>query len=82
MAKLKRKGEMTGIGCAVQGLGLLVGFAGIFLGPVGWIVGGGLALLLLLVGGRMVLKWVCGDCGNPVADKGVRMCPTCRETFE
>lgn len=79
VAKRERKSEVAGAGCLVQGVGLLLPVAGFFI----WFVPGALlfgliGLLLLVVGGRMALKYVCGNCKNPLADKAVRMCPTCR----
>ena len=76
-----------GVGCLVQGLGLALMLAGCVGGVVvgsgegamvGGVVGGLLGLILLIIGGRMALKWICGACKNPIADRSVQMCPTCR----
>lgn len=86
-ARRERKGEFTGVGCLVQGLGLLLvlgagvgGFLAFSIpgAIIGGLVGGVGGLALLLIGGRMALKWVCSACRNPLADGSVRMCPTCR----
>lgn len=83
VARRVSKSEFIGSGCFVQGFGLL-------LPPIGWWValGPGLAigfllmLLLLVVGSRMSLKTVCGNCRNPLVSSDVRMCPTCHAQLQ
>jgi hypothetical protein len=78
-AKLKKKNELVGEGCALQGLGLVVGVVlFVFLPDTGYILGPVVAIGLLQYGGRKSLKWACGNCGNQVGDKSVRICPACR----
>lgn len=74
MAKRKRKSEMAGSGCLVQVVGLLV----IWWFPIGTVVG----LVLLVWGSQLALYWVCSNCGNRLGDKGVKMCPVCKEVIE
>lgn len=78
-AKLKRKSEFVGEGCIWQGIGLLAPVVGYYLLGITGVVFGGIVLLaLLVVGSNKSTKWVCGNCRNPVVDKGVRMCPVCK----
>jgi len=79
----KKKSEVVGVGCLVQGIGLVAPF---FLyelmGYDGVVIGLLLMVVLLLIGSRMALKWICPACGNPVAFKNVKVCPSCRAEFE
>jgi hypothetical protein len=69
----KMKGEFLGIGAAVQAIGL----ACFFLPHVGFILG----IVLLLIGGRMALKWVCTRCGHHTT-KHALICLACGAQFE
>jgi hypothetical protein len=40
-----------------------------------------LGLALLLLGGLLHLKWVCGLCKQPIADRSVHVCPSCHASF-
>jgi hypothetical protein len=73
-ATIKTKSEFIGGGCVVQGIGILV----IWIFPIGTIVG----IVLLLLGSRMALKTICSNCGNPVSNKRVTICPTCHAQFK
>lgn len=80
--KKKRKNELVGKGCFIQGLGLLAPILLFLLfGPGGLIAGLVLLVILLLVGSRLSVKWVCGSCRNPLPDKSVKMCPVCKKKF-
>ncbi len=74
-------------GCLVQGLGtalLLAAGVGLYgeVAPVPVVAGVGfVGIALLLVGALLGLKWVCGSCKQPVAGRGVFMCPSCRASF-
>ncbi|MGD0529618.1 MAG: hypothetical protein ABSE49_31055 [Polyangiaceae bacterium] len=74
-------------GCLVQGLGSLAllgsGFALYTQAAALPIVAAtaGIGLALLFGGGLLGLKWVCGSCKQPVARRGVFMCPSCRASF-
>lgn len=70
-AYIKKKTEVVGIGCLVQGLGLVLCF--LFF-PIGLIAG----LIVLVIGGRMAIKLVCSACGNKLEDKEVKICPVCK----
>ena len=73
-----RKSEFIGPGCIVQGAGVVIGIAAwYFAGMQGAIVGGVAGLVLLLIGGRLALKWRCGACNN-VTTGDARMCATCK----
>ena len=75
--KIKSKSEFAGTGCLVQGLGLLLMISGIFTYGIGFIVG----LVLLIAGGRMAIKLICSECGNPIVNKKVKICPACKAHF-
>ena len=81
-AKRERKGELIGIGCFVQGAGLVAPFIlGSLFGSGGTLIGVVLLVLLLLVGSRLALKWRCGNCKNPIAGKEVQVCPVCKASL-
>lgn len=65
--------ERAGIGCLVQGVGLIL----LFLFPIGTVVG----VVLLLIGSSMAKKFLCSVCGTKLAHNKVAMCPGCRCTF-
>lgn len=68
--RIKRKTEFAGSGCAIQGIGLLL----LLWWPIGTVMGLG----LLIYGSIKSGYFVCGQCGNRIADKDVRMCPVCK----
>jgi hypothetical protein len=79
----KSKNELMGKGCLVQGLGLLMPFIfGAIADDTGIVIGIILLLVLLVVGSRMSTKWLCEACMNPLPNKEVKMCPTCKENFK
>lgn len=75
-AKRKRGSEFVGVGCLLQGLGLLIILGSFATGP-GILLGIPLGIILLVAGGRKAIIWRCGHCGNRLADKKVKICPTC-----
>ena len=75
MAEIVSKYKAAGGGCLVQ----LVGFIACFIAfPVGLFIG----IALLVVGGRMARYPACGNCGNRLEDRDVRICPVCRATLD
>lgn len=74
IGKIKHKIEIIGIGGLVQ----LAGLALVFFFPIGTIGG----VMMLIIGGRMSHKLTCGECGNKIADKDVKMCPVCSVRLE
>jgi hypothetical protein len=92
LAKRKKKSEFAGIGCVYQAIGLLCPIIFSFLTAVvigteegitvGFLIGLFLMLILLLYGSRKSIKWICGNCRNPIADKSVNVCPVCKAKFE
>jgi len=72
IARIKRASEFAGLGCAIQGLGLLIIIVG-FWNPILWIVG----IILLLVGSAKSMHYVCGNCRNSLDSKHVTICPAC-----
>lgn len=72
-ANIKTKSEFIGVGCLVQFVGLVL----LFFFPVGTIMG----VFLLIIGGRLAIKNICSECGNNVANKKVKVCPSCQATF-
>ena len=80
--KPKKTTEMVGIGCVVQGLGLVMPFLGYTIaGVTGAVVGIFLLIPLLIIGGRQAIKWICPNCNNPIASKQVKVCPACHAQF-
>ena len=80
--------KLVGRGCLVQGLGvvLLLG-AGLGLySQVALVVQAVaalaiLGLVLVVLGGLLDLKWVCGLCKKPIANRSVHVCPSCHASF-
>jgi hypothetical protein len=73
-SKIRRKNEFAGTGCAIQGLGLLL----VWWWPIGTVLGLG----LLIYGSIKSGYFVCGNCGNRIADREVRMCPVCKSRLD
>ena len=86
MAKPIRKSDFAGVGCALQALGLLMPFIlGALLGPfgpAGFVIGIVAGLVLLLVGSRKSIKWVCSACGNRLEGRKVKICPVCHSKLD
>jgi len=82
MARLQQK-TTTGAGsCLVQGIGLVLPFAGFGLGGLlGLGFGVLLAIPLIVIGARLAVEFRCGNCGNKVADKLVKKCASCGSWF-
>ncbi|MDP2324863.1 MAG: hypothetical protein Q8N51_12645 [Gammaproteobacteria bacterium] len=61
--------------------GALLGYAiagwlgSIILATAGFLFPGG---IMFYFGERRSRHWTCSNCGNPIADNQVRLCPTCR----
>lgn len=68
-----RRCEFAGWGAVVQLAGLLL----LFWLPLGPLLG----LVLLYVGNRQSLYWVCSRCGGRLAQRDARCCPVCRAPF-
>jgi len=80
--------ELVARGCLVQGLGIVVllGAGAALYGNVPLMVVGVaavalLGLVLVLLGGLLNLKWVCGLCKTPIAGRAVNVCPGCHASF-
>ena len=81
--KRTMKRPFIGVGCLVQGLGLIGFFvlAALFGFPVGLLLGL-VAMLVLMIVGRVVgTEWSCSACGNRLAGENVTTCPVCRATL-
>jgi Zn finger protein HypA/HybF involved in hydrogenase expression len=65
--RLARKTSLGGV--AME----LVGFVLLFLFPIGTIIG----ICFLIVGFNASKVWRCSNCMNLVADRKVRICPSC-----
>lgn len=65
--------RFAGLGCLVQGIGLIA----MFIWPIGTAIG----VVLLLVGSSMSKKLIRSGCGNTV-EKTSTMCPACKVTLE
>lgn len=77
-ARVRKRGNLVGGGCFVQLLGVLLGALAFFLVPVvGLITGPLLFISMFFWGSQMAKSFECSNCGNPVASKRVRLCPTC-----
>lgn len=70
VAKRKRKSEMAGVGCLIQGIGLGL----LFFFPYGTLIG----VVLLIYGSTKSIYLVCSNCGNRLTDKNVKICSVCK----
>ncbi|MBN2542593.1 hypothetical protein JXI42_06970 [bacterium] len=83
MAHIQRKHSLIGVGCWIQGLGLLLFVAAVWLrGLVGIIVAFVILVALFVVGSRLSYQHICSNCGNRVPGKYVKICPVCKEKLE
>jgi len=55
----------------------LIGFALLFLFPVGTVMG----ISLIIAGASSGGRFVCSDCGTELTGKKVKLCPGCRMFF-
>lgn len=77
-----RASEFVGVGCFIQGVGILCPFVGFMFAWVPGAVFGLLAGLgLLLAGGRKAIVWKCGACMNRLSDGDIRVCPVCKASL-
>ena len=73
IGEVKRKTEFCGVGCLVQGIGLV----SLFFFPYGTIIG----ILLLLIGSQMSMSWICSVCRGKI-DKKAKICPHCQSELQ
>lgn len=90
----ERVSHIMGVGCLIQGLGLLSPFVcawlfgivgmmfgvggGVMFGVVGGVLGVVLLVILFFVGSAQATSWRCGACKNPLASQDVTICPVCK----
>lgn len=82
-ASVKKRTSFAGVGCLLQGLGLVSLVLGIatfatVLGPIVFFL---LGLWLIVAGSRRSQWWECSACGTRLARKKVEVCPNCRSRF-
>jgi len=92
--RTKERAFVNGSGCLVMLLGWAIAALLAFVvlpipvtGKEGSITYGQILGLIVLIafivqGRKMGTKWKCGKCGNPIADKSVKICPTCKAHLE
>jgi hypothetical protein len=73
-ARRVTKSQVAGMGCLLQLIGLIL----LFFFPIGTIIG----LALLILGHFSARKLICGNCGNPLASRSVKLCPACHAHFQ
>ena len=80
MPYVKKGSAMAGVGCLLQGLGLVGLVAAVLTLPtiIGPLVLGPLGLWLVHEGGKRASWWECSDCGTRLAGKHINVCPACR----
>ncbi|MFA6054050.1 MAG: hypothetical protein WC769_01620 [Thermodesulfovibrionales bacterium] len=78
---IKKEGSFAGTGCLIQAIGILL-FLGSFLAfPVGPFFGFPLMIILFIWGSSKAGKLLCSECGNPIDNKKVKLCPSCKVAF-
>ena len=82
-AQKEKRSEFAGVGCLLQGLGLVAPFVlGALMGIFGAVIGIVLLFVLLGIGSAKATKWICGNCKNPVASKEVTVCSACHARLD
>lgn len=82
VAKRERISNFIGLGCFIQGFGLLAPLIlAPLLGVTGAVIGSLIAIILFFVGSAKSRIWRCGNCKNPLANEAARICPVCKVTF-
>ena len=82
LAEIIHKTEVAGIGCLIQGIGLLTLPAGLLFGwGTGLILSIPLGILLLVYGSIQARFFVCSNCGTKLFDDSVHVCPSCKADF-
>jgi hypothetical protein len=78
-SKRESVSQFAGVGCFIQGLGILAPIIlGIAFGSTGAVAGVVVLLVLFVVGSSKAKSWRCGNCKNPIASAEVKLCPACR----
>lgn len=81
VARIIKKGEIAGIGAAIQAVGVILFALFFFISGELSVVCAVVGIILLVVGGRMAHKLLCSACGNKV-EKTSRLCPACRSPLQ
>lgn len=83
VARREKRSEVAGVGCVIQGLGILAPFVlGALLSAFGVLIGLILLVVLFFVGSAKSRRWVCSNCKNPIASKEVTVCGACQARLE
>jgi len=82
-ASIKKASSIAGVGCAIQGLGLVCVVLAIVTikTVVGPVIFGVLGLWLLFYGGRKASWLECSACGGKLSHRRVSLCPHCNASF-
>jgi len=78
-AERVKKMEFAGRGAAIQLVALI---ACVILGATMGIVGVLIGVGLFIWGSFNAFSWICGHCGNRIDGSHVKICPTCKASFE
>ena len=82
-AKREKRTEFAGVGCLIQGLGLIAPFVlGALMGIVGVVIGIVMLFVLLGIGSAKATKWICSNCKNPIASNEVTVCSACHARLD
>jgi len=82
-ARREKNFDISGVGCLIQGLGLLAPIViSVFLGFIGGAIGVILLVVMFFIGSAKSTKWICGNCKNPIDSKEVTVCATCGAHLE
>jgi hypothetical protein len=83
IARREKNFDISGVGCVIQGLGLLAPFAiSVFLGFIGGAIGMILLVVMFFIGAAKHTKWICSNCKNPVDSEEVALCASCGAHLE
>ena len=83
-ASIKKKSSIVGVGCALQGVGLLCFVLAVYTikTVVGPVILASLGIWLLFYGSRKASWLECSACGGKLSHRRVTLCPHCRSTFQ
>jgi hypothetical protein len=80
-AHVKVQSSFIGSGCLIQGIGLMLFLGSFLMFPIGPFFGILVLIGFFIWGSINSRKLLCSECGNPIDNKKVKLCPACKVTF-
>jgi hypothetical protein len=76
--RIRKKTEMAGVGRLSQLVGIVIFLGSLGAFPIGTAIGFIIMISLFIIGRQMATTYYCGNCGNPVDNRKVKICPVCK----